>query len=282
MAWRILDGGFAMISLSKNVKLFVLCIVAIGVCRSAMAQEQPSYKVDAAWPKQLPNNWIMGQVSGIAVDREDHVWVMQRPGSNVKDDLAAAQSPPVSQCCFSAPPVLEFDGAGNLLKSWGGPGPGYDWPASEHSIFVDANGNVWITGNGPADRQAIKFTKDGKFLMQIGHASKAPINSLDTTLLGRPAGIEVDEKAHELYIADGYGNRRVIVFDSDTGKFKRMWGAYGTCRSIPIRGPTIPAPRLTSSSGRRCIVSTSRMMDLSMSATALTTGFRFLQRKASS
>lgn len=231
MAWRILDGGFAMISLSKNVKLFVLCIVAIGVCRSAMAQEQPSYKVDANWPKQLPNNWIMGQVSGIAVDHEDHVWVLQRPASNAKDDLGAAQSPPVSQCCFAAPPVLEFDGAGNLLKSWGGPGPGYDWPTSEHSIFVDASGNIWITGNGTTDRQALNFTNDGKFVMQIGHSSKAEINSLDTTLLGRPAGIEVDEKARELYIADGYGNRRVIVFDSDSGKFKRMWGAYGNAPS---------------------------------------------------
>ena len=176
-----------MISLSKNTKLFVLCIVAIGVCRSAMAQEQPSYKVDANWPKQLPNNWIMGQVSGIAVDHENHVWVLQRPASNAKDDLGAAQSPPVSQCCFAGPPVLEFDGAGNLLKSWGGPGPGYDWPNSEHSIFVDASGNIWITGNGATDRQALKFTNDGKFIMEIGHSSKAEINSLDTTLLGRPA-----------------------------------------------------------------------------------------------
>lgn len=229
-----------MISLSKNTKLFVLCIVAIGVCRSAMAQEQPSYKVDANWPKQLPNNWIMGQVSGIAVDHENHVWVLQRPASNAKDDLGAAQSPPVSQCCFAGPPVLEFDGAGNLLKSWGGPGPGYDWPNSEHSIFVDASGNIWITGNGATDRQALKFTNDGKFIMQIGHSSKAEINSLDTTLLGRPAGIEVDEKARELYIADGYGNRRVIVFDSDTGKFKRMWGAYGNAPSDADPGPYDP------------------------------------------
>ena len=221
---------------------FALLIVALAVCRFASAQDHPpSYKVDADWPKQLPNDWVMGQVSGIAVDRQDHVWVLQRPGSNAKDDLAAAQSPPVSQCCFAAPPVLEFDSAGNLMKSWGGPGSGYDWPASEHSIFVDANNNVWITGNGPADRQAIKFTSDGKFIMQIGRTSKAPLNSLDTSLLGRPAGVDLDEKAHELYIADGYGNRRVIVFDSDNGKFKRMWGAYGNMPVDTDPGPYDPA-----------------------------------------
>jgi hypothetical protein len=142
---------------------------------------------------------------------------------------------------FRGAAVLEFDGAGNLLKSWGGPGPGYDWPTSEHSIFVDASGNIWITGNGATDRQALKFTNDGNFIMQIGHSSKAEINSLDTTLLARPAGIEVDEKARELYIADGYGNRRVIVFDSDSGKFKRMWGAYGNAPSDADPGAYDPS-----------------------------------------
>lgn len=224
-----------------NQRIFSLVIVSFLIYGLARAQDHlPSYKVDADWPRELPNNWIMGQVSGIAVDREDHVWVLQRPGSNAKDDLAAAQNPPASQCCFAAPPVLEFDGAGKLMKSWGGPGSGYDWPASEHSIFVDAAGSVWITGNGAGDGQAIKFTNDGKFVMQIGHASKAPINSLDTSMLGRPAGVDVDEKAHELYIADGYGNRRVIVFDSETGKFKRMWGAYGSMPDDTDPGPYDP------------------------------------------
>lgn len=221
--------------------LFVSLLVAFAFYGSAKAQDrEPSYKVDANWPQELPNNWIMGQVSGIAVDRNDHVWVLQRPGSNAKDDLAAAQHPPVSQCCFAAPPVLEFDSSGKLLKSWGGPGSGYDWPTSEHSVFVDAENNIWITGNGASDRQAIKFTNDGKFILQIGHTSKAPMNSLDTSMLGRPAGVDVDEKARELYIADGYGNRRVIVFDSNTGKFKRMWGAYGNMPDDVDPGPYDP------------------------------------------
>jgi len=207
------------------------CLLVLGVCVTTQAQTPPSYKVDASWPKQLPNNWIMGQVGGIAVDRQDHIWVLQRPGSNTKDDIGAAQTPPVAECCVSAPPVLVFDAEGNLLKSWGGPGSGYDWPSTEHSIFVDQAGNVWITGNGTKDRQAIKFTGDGKFILQIGHPSAAPMNNSDTTILGRPAGIALDEKAHEVYFADGYLNRRVIVFDSETGAFKRMWGAYGKAPS---------------------------------------------------
>ena len=140
------------------------CLLALGVCAVARAQAPPAYTVDASWPKQLPNNWIMGQVGGMAVDRQDHIWVLQRPGSNTKDDLGAAQTPPASECCVSAPPVLVFDAEGNLLKSWGGPGQGYDWPSSEHSIFVDHADNAWITGNGAKDRQAIKVTSDGKFV----------------------------------------------------------------------------------------------------------------------
>jgi hypothetical protein len=203
-------------------------LTIFAACSEALAQAPPAYKVDASWPKELPNNWIMGQVGGMAVDRQDHIWVLQRPGSNTKDDLGAAQTPPVAECCISAPPILVFDTEGNLLKSWGGPGAGYDWPTSEHSIFVDRGGNVWITGNGARDRQAIKLSSDGtKLLLEIGHPSAAPMNNSDTTILGRPAGIEVDEGAQEVYIADGYLNRRLIVFDSETGAFKRMWGAYG-------------------------------------------------------
>jgi len=206
---------------------FGICLLALAFGASSAAQAPPAYKVDASWPKELPNNWIMGQVGGMAVDRQDHIWVLQRPGSNTKDDLGAAQTPPAAECCLSAPPVLVFDAQGNLLKSWGGPGSGFDWPGNEHSIFVDAAGNVWITGNGAKDRQALKFTSDGKFILQIGHPTAAPMNNLDISFLGRPAGIDLDEKAHEIYFADGYLNRRVIVFDSETGVFRRMWGAYG-------------------------------------------------------
>jgi hypothetical protein len=195
--------------------------------QTAPAPNAPKFKVDASWPKELPSNWIMGQVGGMAVDRHDHIWVLQRPSLNTVDELGAAQTPPWSLCCFAAPPVLEFDAQGNLLRSWGGPGAGFDWPKREHGIYVDKDDNVWIGGADPSDRHLLKFKNDGHFLMQIGHPSTDPPNSLRTDILGRPAGIEVDAEAHELYIADGYMNKRVIVFDSDKGTFKRLWGAYG-------------------------------------------------------
>ncbi|HET8923493.1 MAG TPA: hypothetical protein VFN26_10915 [Candidatus Acidoferrum sp.] len=193
----------------------------------AAGPDVPKFKVDPSWPKELPNNWIMGQVGGMAVDRHDHIWVLQRPGSDTVDELGASQSPPWSQCCVAAPPVLVFDAQGNLLQSWGGPGEGFDWPKTEHGIYVDKDDNVWIGGSAATDRHILKFKSDGHFLMQIGHPSADPPNSLRTDILGRPAGIEVDAEAHEVYIADGYMNKRVIVFDSDKGMFKRLWGAYG-------------------------------------------------------
>lgn len=187
----------------------------------------PEYQVDASWPKQLPHNWIMGQVGGVSVDAQDHVWVLQRPRSLTQDVLGAASMPPRTECCTPAPSVLEFDADGNLLRAWGGPDFVPDWPKTEHAIRVDKAGNVWISGNNVTDRQVLKFSADGKPLLEIGYASDSPANNQDTGLLGKPAGIDIDEAAHEVYIADGYLNSRVVVYDSDTGAFKRGWGAYG-------------------------------------------------------
>ena len=186
----------------------------------------PRFSVETQWPKPLPNRWILGQVSGVATDAEDHIWVLQRPKSLTDDERGATLNPPQSICCAPAPPVLEFDAAGSLLRSWGGPGLGYDWPQNEHGIHVDAKGFVWITGNGDNDGQVLKFTRDGKFVMQIGKVGPQTGNA-DLTRLGQAAGVEVDADANEVYVADGYYNRRVIVFDSETGAYKRHWGAYG-------------------------------------------------------
>jgi DNA-binding beta-propeller fold protein YncE len=209
----------------------------------ALTQDRPTiprFRVDAAWPKTLPNNWILGQVSGIAVDRFDHIWVVHRPDTLSKRERAAEQNPPEAKCCVAAPPVLVFDQSGNLIKSWGGPGQGYAWPKSEHGISIDGNDFVWLAGNGKEDGQLLKFTMDGKFVLQIGHAG--PIRgSNDTTALGSPADVAVDVDAKEVYAADGYTNRRVVVFDSETGAYKRHWGAYGNKPSDDKTPPYDPA-----------------------------------------
>jgi DNA-binding beta-propeller fold protein YncE len=205
----------------------VVAAVAAGCAAGLSAgASPPAFRVDATWPKPLPNGWILGAVAGIAADSDDHIWVLQRPGTLTDDERGATLKPPLSTCCAPAAPVLEFDAAGNLLRSWGGPGKGYDWPQNEHGIHVDADGFVWITGNGENDGQVLKFTRDGKFVMQIGKVGPQTGN-LDTSRLGQAASVEVDRAAHEVYLADGYYNRRVIVFDTNTGAFKRMWSAYG-------------------------------------------------------
>ncbi len=184
----------------------------------------PKFEADPYWPKPLPNNWILGEVSGVAVDARDHVWIIHRPRTTSEHDRYAADGK--GDCCVPAPAVIEFDPAGNVVQAWGGPGAGYEWPDNEHGVFVDAKDNVWIGGNGDKDAQLLKFTRAGKFLMQIGHHGQSKGNN-DTANLGRPAGIVVWAPTNEVFVADGYGNRRVIVYDGETGAYKRHWGAYG-------------------------------------------------------
>ena len=186
----------------------------------------PQFQVDPFWPKPLPNNWILGQVSGVAVDKRGHIWIIHRPRSLSEREVGAQQNPPWSKCCYAAPPVLEFDESGNLLRAWGGAGPGYEWPAVEHGIHIDDNDFMWTAGSGDKDSQILKFTLDGKFVLQIGKSGQSK-GSNDTANLGSPADLNVDVAAKEIYVADGYRNRRIIVFDSETGAYKRHWGAYG-------------------------------------------------------
>ena len=209
--------------IAASVSVGVLAIIVIGLStwrvETAAAQARPSagapkFQVDPNWPK-IPNNWQLGQVASVSIDAQDHVWVLQRPGTLPPEEKARA-----------APPLLEFDAAGNFIQAWGGPGAGYDWPNSEHGVYVDHKGFVWIGGNGDNDHQILKFTKAGKFVMQIGKAGQSKGNA-DTENLNQPADTFIYAKTNELFVADGYGNRRVIVFDADTGKFKRMWGAFG-------------------------------------------------------
>ncbi|MGY2047184.1 hypothetical protein [Methylobacterium sp. JK268] len=207
---------------------------------AALADDVPRFRVDPFWPKPLPNNWIIGQASGVAVDGQDRIWVIQRPRTLTDDEKAASLTPPRSRCCVPAPPVLVFDQGGTLVASWGGPGTGYDWPENEHGIHIDPKGFVWIAGNGEHDGQILKFTQDGRFVMQIGHPGPQT-NSADVTRLGRPANMQVDPETNELFVADGYFNHRVIVFDAETGAYKRHWGAYGKPPTDVALGPYDPA-----------------------------------------
>jgi DNA-binding beta-propeller fold protein YncE len=258
--------------MKRNVYIgatFAAMIAALGTAsylldKKSVAQAAgvaaPRFEVDPLWPKPLPNHWIMGQTIGVAVDANDHVWIIHRAGSLEAGEVHATTEPKTAQCCAPAPPILEFDPQGNLLHHWGGPGNGYDWPDSNHGITIDYKGNVWIGGNGrgtPAggnqgkqgkgkqekkafvldesqvagvqsfnDNMILKFTQDGKFLMQIGKPRSSK-GSNDLENLRLPAKTFVDPKTDDLYVADGYGNHRVIVFDANTGKYRRHWGAYG-------------------------------------------------------
>lgn len=223
-------------AIRASVVLSALAAVVIGAGRPgketaaaqaspSAAREVPKFQVDPAWPK-IPNNWQFGQVASVSIDAQDHVWVLQRPGTLNQEEKPRA-----------APPLLEFDAAGNFIQGWGGPGQGYEWPSSEHGVYVDATGYVWIGGNGAQDHHVLKFTKAGKFVMQIGRVGQSKGNT-DTQNLNQPADTFVYAKTNELFVADGYGNRRVIVFDAGSGRFKRMWGAFG---SVPTDAPPNPA-----------------------------------------
>ncbi|HET6144804.1 MAG TPA: hypothetical protein VFE02_14935 [Candidatus Acidoferrales bacterium] len=245
---RKLATGFAFTALALALGVGSVVLEKKGKVEAAAVQA-PMFEVDPLWPKPLPNHWLMGMTIGVSVDAADNIWIIHRQGSLEANEMHATTTPQTAMCCAPAPPILEFDQAGNLLHHWGGPGKGYDWPDSNHGITIDYKGNVWIGGNGRGkaatksadgapdesaasattsylDNEVLKFTQDGQFLMQIGkpHSSKG---SNDVENLRLPAKTFIDKQTNEVYVADGYGNHRVIVYDADSGKYKRHWGAYG-------------------------------------------------------
>jgi DNA-binding beta-propeller fold protein YncE len=227
MKQRILAGGLALAASIVALAAGALVLKTVANAQQKTMVEVPIFEVDPLWPKPLPNEALLGMVIGASVDAQDNVWIVHRGSQTLNNNEKGAElNPPIADCCRSAPPVLEFNQAGDLVRSWGGPGPGYEWPQSMHGIHVDYKGNVWLGGNGAKDAQILKFTQDGKFLLQSGHQGKNA-GSNDPENFGRVAQIYVDPKTNEAFVADGYRNRRVAVLDADTGKIKRFWGAYG-------------------------------------------------------
>ncbi len=233
----------------------VVLVLMLGGARSeeaALAQGRkpalPVFQVDPGFPT-MPDHTVLGGVGGVTADSHGNVWVFHRPHTLEEGNALENGYKP-------APPVLQFDETGKYLQGWGGPSTtgDYQWtnrgglhsayadcascseerrtngdgrPGSgEHGIYVDAKDNVWVTGNGDGDGQILKFTKNGKFLLQIGRAG-AKANSNDTKNVSRATTVVVYPKTNEVFVSDGYGNRRVVVFDADTGAYKRHWGAYG-------------------------------------------------------
>jgi DNA-binding beta-propeller fold protein YncE len=219
-AWKLTITALTIVLLN-SVSLGLRAQPARAAVRSL-----PTFEVDRAWP-QVPSKWKLGDVSSFAVDAENRVWLLHRPRTLLKPEDAA----------MAAPPVLVFDAAGAFVTAWGGDGAGYEWPQREHGIHVDADGSVWITGNNcptngiaglepVADDQILKFARDGTFLLQIGRSNQSAGNA-DTANVHRAADVWVHAATNELFVADGYGNHRVAVFDAGSGAFKRMWGAFG-------------------------------------------------------
>src|SRR5438105_2587062 len=232
VSWAALAAGIAALGVGQAL-----------LQNTAEAQrnmvQAPVFEVDPFWPKPIPG--LLGMTIGVWADEQDHIWIIHRGSPTLHNNEKGAElNPPIAECCKAAKPVMEFDTDGNLLRSWGGPGAGYEWPNSNHGIHIDYKGNVWIGGNGEKDAHILKFTKDGKFLLQVGGYGKNK-GSNDLENFGRVAKIWVDPKTNEAYIADGYLNKRVAVLDADTGKMKRYWGAYGNKPDDANLGPYNPS-----------------------------------------
>ncbi|MGH7471857.1 MAG: hypothetical protein ACRENP_28230 [Longimicrobiales bacterium] len=245
--------------------MVVIVLAVLGAATRQQAPQAPIFEVDPLWPKPMPNHWLLGSAVGVAVDARDHIFVVHLTDSfNQRTEIGLASNPPTGDCCLPAPNVLEFDTTGALVGHWGGPGQSYTWPGTNHGIAIDPQGNVWIAGSGGQDTRLLKFSRDGRFLQEIGKAVTAPpvpsaaaatdtanagaagraggrggrggraggppqlpANSSSTESFGGAAGIAFDASANEAYVADGYRNRRVVVIDTRTGAFKRFFGAYG-------------------------------------------------------
>ncbi len=241
----ILLGGCGADSGTSDAALDADASVAGGT------SDAPTFAVDPGWPNEMPDLWIIGSVTGVFVDSRDHVWVTHLEETLTPEETSAVQDPPIGSCCRPAPAVIEFDADGNVVQGWGDPSQDISvYPQNPHGIFVDHNDFVWV--GTYRHHRVQKFTRDGELVMTIGDYDVTE-GSNSTEYLGGPAGIWVDPTTNEVFVADGYRNRRVVVFDGETGQYLRHWGAYGDAPDDDVlsgRGtPERPPPQFATVHG---------------------------------
>ena len=203
------------------------------------------FEVDPLWPKPLPNHWLLGMTIGVWVDDQDHVWIIHRGAATLHANERALELK-VGECCAAAPPVLVFDQAGNLVRSWGGPGAGLRVAAVEPRHPRRLQGQRLDRRQRREGRARPQVHQGGQVPDAGRQARRRTTGSNDPDNFGRVAKIWVDPKTNEAYVADGYRNKRVAVLDADTGKMKRYWGAYGNKPDDADLGkydPTAPPPQ---------------------------------------
>ncbi len=242
---------------SLSLTLFIVLPFLLAACHAvpdaadagdvaaASTGDMPTFQVDPSWPREMPNDWIIGAVTSVFVDAQDHVWVTHLQETLTPEETAAVQDPPIGMCCVPAPTVIEFDPQGEVVQAWGDPSQDISvFPRNPHGLFVDHNDFVWI--GTYRHHRVMKFTRSGEHVMTIGEYDQNE-GSNDTNFLGGPAGIWVDPDTNEVYIADGYRNRRVVVYEGETGDYLRHWGAYGETPDDDYdygdRDPAGPPPR---------------------------------------
>ena len=249
-AWRGLGGGRMIwvrgieramtvgvrgrLSMRRSLRLgLAIAVLAVSppFAQARTTLPMPQFRYDTQWLK-LPPGLALGEITAVAVDRRDHLWLLHRPRT-VKD------RPPAEV----AAPIVEFDPQGRYLRAFGGPATGYEWPDVEHTLAVTAEGHIWVSGNfrgpnGHGDDMLLEFRRDGRIVRQIGNRGASTGNA-DRQNFRAAADVYVDNRAHELYVADGYGNQRVIVLDARDGRYLRMWGAFGA--PPPAEPPAVPA-----------------------------------------
>ena len=208
--------------------------------KSAASDKPPVYKVDPFWPKPLPNKWAMQQIVDISIDKDDHIWMINRADPRA-DEMGAQTNPPRAECCVLGPEIIEFAQDGTVMKAWGHKNFVPGWPNRLQSFIVDRDGNVWISGTDPGD-SIIKLDGDGKLLWDFGHrwpkGREIKQDNQQTEYLMGVEDFELDMDAREIYVADGARNKRVLVYDMNTGAFKRGWGGHGVPLSEIDNNPT--------------------------------------------